>query len=162
MDVILAIDGKPVQRMNQVQALIAAKSPGTAIDLRLFRHEKEMDKRMLLGELPDNSPAIAGPNPSAPLRFKNFGIEVENVTEADAAALSYPGLGGALVVRVEKFSPAEESGLRADDVIVAVDRKTIRSKDDFALRVQKPKSGAVVILGVFRRGGRYHIFIEVP
>ncbi len=162
MDVILAIDGKPVQRMNQVQALIAAKSPGTAIILRLFRNEKEMDKRMTLGELPDNSPAVAGPNLPARSRFKNLGIEVESVTEADAAALSYTGLGGVLVVRIEKFSPADESGLRSDDIILAVDRKTVRSKEDFALQVQKLKSGAVVILTVSRRGGQYHIFIEAP
>jgi serine protease Do len=162
MDVILAIDGKPVQRMNQVQAMIAARSPGTAINLRLFRHEKEMDKRMTLGELPDNSPAASGSNSPLRSRFKNLGIEVENVTEADAAALSYTGLGGVLVVRVEKFSPAEESGLRAEDIVVAVDRKTVRSKDDFAFQIQKPKSGAVVILTVSRHGGQYHFFAEVP
>ncbi|MGH7457130.1 MAG: PDZ domain-containing protein, partial [bacterium] len=75
---------------------------------------------------------------------------------------SYTGLGGVLVVRVEKFSPAEESGLRSDDIILAVDRKAIRSKEDFAFQVQKLKSGAVMILTVFRRGGQYHIFIEVP
>jgi serine protease Do len=162
MDVILAIDGKPVQRMNQVQALIAAKSPGTAINLRLFRNEKEMDKRMTLGELPDNSPAISSSNQSLRSRFKNLGIEVENVTAADAGALGYTGLGGVLVVRVEKFSPAEESGLRSEDIILSVDRKTVRSKDDFAFQVQKLKSGAVVIITVFRRGGQYHFFIEVP
>ncbi len=162
MDVILAIDGKPVQRMNQVQALIAAKSPGTAINLRLFRNEQEMDKRMTLGELRDNSPAASSPNPPFRSRFKNLGIDVENVTAADAAALSYPGLGGVLVVRVEKFSPAEESGLRSEDIILAVDRKPVRSKEDFALQMQKLKSGAVIILTVFRRGGHYHIFIEAP
>ncbi|MCI0691691.1 trypsin-like peptidase domain-containing protein [candidate division KSB1 bacterium] len=162
MDVILAIDGKPVQRMNQVQALIAARSPGAAIDLRLFRNEKEMDKRMTLGELPDNSLEVSSSNQPVRSRFKNLGIEVENVTEAGAAALSYTGLGGVLVVRVEKLSPAEESGLRADDIVAAIDRKAIRSKEDFAFRIQRLKSGAVVILTVFRRGGQYHIFIEVP
>ncbi|MGH7601028.1 MAG: trypsin-like peptidase domain-containing protein [bacterium] len=162
MDVILAIDGKPVQRMNQVQALVAAKGPGTAINLRLFRNEKELEKRLLLGELSDNAPAASSSNQPVRSRFKDLGIEVEGVTEADAAALSYTGLGGVLVVRVEKFSPAEESGLRADDIIVTVDRKAVRGKDDFALQMQKLKSGAVLILAVSRRGGQYHIFIEVP
>jgi S1-C subfamily serine protease len=76
--------------------------------------------------------------------------------------LSYKGIGGVLVVRVEKFSPAEESGLRSEDIILAVDRKAVRSKDDFAFQMQKLKSGAVVILTVSRRGGQYHIFVEVP
>lgn len=162
MDVILAIDGRPVQRMNQVQALIAAKSPGTIINLRLFRNEKEMDKRLRLSELPDNFSAASGVNPPVRSRFKNLGIEVENLTEADAAALSFTGLAGVLVVRVEKFSPAEENGLRSEDIILAVDRRTVRSKEDFVFQVQKLKSGAVVILTVSRRGGQYHIFIEAP
>jgi serine protease Do len=162
LDVILAIDGKPMERINQVQAMIAAKSPGTAINLRLFRNGKEMDKRLVLGEFPDHSSALPSQNQPIRPRFKNLGIEAENMMDADAAALAYSGFGGVLVVRVEKFSPAEESGLRADDILTAVDRKTIRSKDDFAVQMQNLKSGAVVIFTVFRRGGQYHFFSEVP
>jgi serine protease Do len=162
MDVILAIDGEPVERINQVQAMIAAKNPGAAINLRLFREAKELQKRMTLGELPDQASAVSSQNQVIRPRFKNLGIEAENMTEADAGALAYNGLGGVLVARVEKFSPAEEGGLRADDILVAIDRRAIRSKDDFAFHMQKLKSGAVAIFSVFRRGGQYHFFIEVP
>ncbi len=162
LDVILALDGEPVQRINQVQAMIAAKSPGATINLRLFRDGREMQKRIVLGELADQSFIASSQNQTSRPRFKNLGIEVENMGEADAAALGYSGFNGALVVRVEKFSPAEEGGLRTEDIIVAIDRKTVRSRDDFAFQMQKLKSGAVAIITVFRRGGQYHIFIEVP
>jgi S1-C subfamily serine protease len=128
----------------------------------LFREAKELQKRMTLGELPDQASAVSSQNQVIRPRFKNLGIEAENMTEADAGALAYNGLGGVLVARVEKFSPAEEGGLRADDILVAIDRRAIRSKDDFAFHMQKLKSGAVAIFSVFRRGGQYHFFIEVP
>jgi len=163
MDVILAIDGVAVQRVNQLQALIAGKSPNAAINLRLIRNEKEIDRPMILGELPADQMAAGGANNQLNrARFKNFGVEIEPIREADAAALNYSGEGGVLVTRVEKFSPADESGLRADDIIVAIDRKAVPGKNDFFVNLQKLKSGEVVILTVLRRGGQYHFFIEVP
>ncbi|MDZ7292925.1 MAG: trypsin-like peptidase domain-containing protein [candidate division KSB1 bacterium] len=166
MDVILAIDGIAVQRINHLQALIASKNPGTIINLRIVRDQREIEKRIKLGELPADQ--SANPNATnlsgqlARVPFKNLGIEVEYITQAEAAALGYAEKSGALVIRVEKFSPAEEGGLRADDLIVAMDRKPILSKQDFLSQLQRLQSGTVTILTVIRRNGRYHIFIEVP
>jgi len=163
LDVILSIDGIAVQRVNQLQAFIAGKSPGAAVNLRLIRNEKEMEKKIILGELPvDQMKISAGAAQFDRSRFKNFGIEVELIAAADAAALDYKGEGGIFVTRVEKFSPAEESGLRADDIISAIDRKAVRNKNDFYLALQKLKPGDVAIFTVIRRGGQYHIFIEAP
>jgi len=165
MDVILALDDLPVQRVNQLQAMIAGKSPGTIITLRLIRREKELEKKIKLGELPAEQSTAAnstGANQLQRARFKNLGLAVEPLTELDAAALSYTGKGGVLTVRVEKFSPADESGLRVDDIIVVVDREVVRRKEEFFAYLQKLKSGEIAILTVIRRGGQYHIFIEAP
>jgi serine protease Do len=163
LDVILSIDGIAVQRVNQLQTLIAGKSPGSAINLRLLREAKEIEKKIILSELPANQTTASGNlNPLHRAHFKNFGIDVEPISIADAAALDYEGEGGVLVARVEKFSPAEESGLRVDDIILAIDRKAVQNKNDFFVNLQKLKSGEVAIFTVTRRGGQYHIFIEVP
>jgi serine protease Do len=161
LDVIFSIDGIAVQRINQLQALIAAKSPGATINLRLIRHEKEIEKKIILGELPADQ-MMTSSSQFARAHFKNFGIDVELISEADAAALNYKGEGGVLVTRVEKFSPADESGLRTDDIIAAVDRKAVRSKNDFFTTLQQLQSGEVVIFTIIRRGGQYHFFIEAP
>jgi serine protease Do len=165
MDVILTIDGITVHRINQVQAFVAGKSPGTVLNLRLVRNEREMEKRIILGELQVNHAADRN-RKSLPAHerggFKNLGIEAEPIAGANAAASGYAGESGLSVTRVERFSPAEESGLRPDDVIVAIDRKAVRSKEDFFPRLQHLQSGDVIILTVIRRGGNYHIFIEAP
>jgi serine protease Do len=162
LDVILSLDGKTVQRVNQLQALIAGKTPGAVINLRLIRDGKEIDQRLTLGELPPGQFAANIKNQTGRSRFRNLGIAVESISEADAAVLGYTKETGVLVARVEKFSPAEESGLHADDIIVAMDRKAIRSKEDFFAALPKLKSGEVTIFTVFRRGGNYHIFVDVP
>jgi serine protease Do len=166
MDVILSIDGVAVKRINQVQALIAGKNPGVTIKLRLVRNQREMEKRITLGELQPNfvtnRNGKRSPNQLDYSRFKNLGMEIESLTVADAAALGYKGEGGVMVTRVEKLSPAEESGIRTDDVIIAVDRSPVRSKENFLARLQQMKSGDVIIFALSRRGGRYHVFIEVP
>jgi serine protease Do len=162
LDVILSVDGKSVQRVNQLQAMMAGKTPGAVINLRLIRDGKEIDKKLTLGELPPEQFAANIKNQTGRSRFRNLGISVEPVSAADAVVLGYTQEIGVLVSRVEKFSPAEESGLRADDIIVALDRKTLRSKEDFFASLLELKSGEVAIFTVFRRGGNYHFFVDVP
>jgi serine protease Do len=168
MDVILAIDGKIVQRINQIQTLVANKNPGAAINLRLIRDGREMEKRMTLGELQTNQTITAGRNEqnlftqSSRSRFKTLGLEVETISEADAQRYGLAPNAGVLIARVEKFSPAEESGLRGDDIIVSVNRRAVATRENFLAELQKLKAGEIAILSVIRRGGRYHIFVEMP
>ena len=54
-----------------------------------------------------------------------FGAEFVDVTKADAEKLGWDAPHGAKVRRVEPGSPADKAKLKADDIILALDRTLI-------------------------------------
>jgi S1-C subfamily serine protease len=62
------------------------------------------------------------------------------------------GQAGALISQVTADSPAEEAGLRAGDVVVAIDGQAIESFSELAARIRAHKPGDRVELRVVRGG----------
>jgi serine protease Do len=63
-----------------------------------------------------------------------LGVQVDSLGDQLAQYFGAAN-GGALVTRVEPDSPAARAGLKAGDVITAVDGETVRDADDLAQRV---------------------------
>jgi serine protease Do len=87
-----------------------------------------------------------------------LGILGQTLDQAVAAEKKVPVTQGALVVEVTKGTMAAKAGLRADDVIVALDGQPVRSMDDLILLVRRTAVGQKVTLALYRGGTR----IEVP
>ena len=80
----------------------------------------------------------------------SFGITVGTVT---AAAAQYYGLvEGAIVGTVTEGSAADKAGLRESDIIVALDDKTVSSRDDLISIKKDYRAGDTVTLKVYRNG----------
>jgi serine protease Do/serine protease DegQ len=91
-----------------------------------------------------------------------LGVQVQDLTPALAKALgvSHNG-GGAVVTAVTPNSPAEKSGLRADDIIVEVNGKRIQDSADVRNIVGLLRVGDQVRLTVIRAGQRTNIIATV-
>jgi len=92
-----------------------------------------------------------------PMVFMNggrgrLGVRVETLSSDLAAAMGVAGSKGVLVLEVLDGTPAEKAGLRAGDVITAVENESVADADDLvsALRDQNGS----VSLSVVRRGER--------
>ena len=80
----------------------------------------------------------------------SFGIRVDTVS---AAAAQYYGLRqGAIVSSVNADSAAERAGLQASDIIIELDGKEIRSRDELIQAKRDYQAGDTVELKVFRSG----------
>ena len=51
-DLIMAIDGKPVDRLDALSRALARKRPGDKVELTLFRNGKRVNVTVTLGEAP--------------------------------------------------------------------------------------------------------------
>jgi len=158
MDVILAIDGRPMNRVNQLQAYIADKMPGTKVRLQCFRDGREFSRTLKLEDKEvGGRPAAQRQTPRRPL--KDLGVEVEELAEFDAMELGYTADHGVLVTGVERLSPADDAGMRVDDIITAINRQRVSNPAEFSRIIKSLPSDEVAIVAIFRSRSSHHLFL---
>lgn len=88
-----------------------------------------------------------------------LGVQVQDVSDDLADALSLDGDRGALVTQVLDDTPASRAGVRAGDVILSVDGRQVDDADD--LRQELGRSEGTTRLEVSRRGTRRTLEAEL-
>lgn len=172
-DVILSIDGYPVDATNALQSRIATKRPGEIIQLEIWRDggartvevtlvDREDDSiRQWLAEL--SEPGHPDPNVPETLEASAWGIGFRTLTEDEL--LPFGVREGAYVGYIVRGSAASENGVPRDVVITEIEGQTVRSADDaiayLDLAVAREKSS--VLVRVERRDGLAAFYeIDVP
>jgi serine protease Do len=96
-----------------------------------------------------------------------IGVQVRGgeVTASDAKALGLPAPGGVIVAAVERDSPAQRAGLKAGDVLIALDNRPLPDADDFVRRISAAAPGTRLTVTI-QRGGHAQtvpvIIAELP
>lgn len=86
------------------------------------------------------------------VRRAYLGAEFQEVTPALAQSFGLPATTGALVVRVEKGSPADVSGLAQGDAVLEFDGKPLAHVIDLPQQIAQRKPGSRMQLEVWRNG----------
>ena len=86
------------------------------------------------------------------VRRGRIGLTTQDVTPEQAKSLGAQASQGAVVVEVAKDSPADKAGVRAGDVIVAVNGRAIRGSADVRNQVGLIPVGEEVEFKVLRNG----------
>ncbi|MBM4298309.1 MAG: PDZ domain-containing protein, partial [Deltaproteobacteria bacterium] len=80
-----------------------------------------------------------------------LGMTVQRLTPQVAESLGLEKTEGVVVTQVEPGSAADEAGIRRGDVILEIDRKAVRSVDEYKKSVATIRKGRGVLFLV-RRG----------
>jgi serine protease Do len=150
-DVIIKIDGKPIEKSTDLPRLVGNTKPGTKSNLTIFRRGATKELSIVIAELEPEKvakkPAEVEEKPKAANSVQGLGLVVADLTDLQKAELKIKG-----GVRVESLmEPAIRAGLREGDVILAVGNIEVSQVKDFAAALSKlDKSKSVNVL--FRRG----------
>ena len=151
-DVILAVDGREIERSSELPPAIAAIKPGKQVTLRIWRGKSERDVKIRIGELEDE-PAVAALGPQGRAESGKLGLAVRPLTGSEQQRLRTVGR---LVVE-DADGPAAMAGVEAGDVLIAVNGVQVGSVPEFRKAVDD--SGSTVALLIQR--GNAQIFVPV-
>ncbi len=158
-DIIVEIDGRPVQDGNELRMRIADTHPGTRVALTVLRDNERRTIEVTLEEL--EAEPVAAATSANPTR--ELGFEVDNLTGEVRNELALaPGVEGVVVTNVTNGSPAADEGLRPGDVILQVARRPVANAAAFRAAVQDLKPGDVLLLTVMTEASRRFVALRIP
>jgi len=157
-DVILALNGSPVADSNALRNQIANTEPGSEVTLTILRDKREQQIRVKLAELPANRKIAAADNTSHG-NTGELGISVQPLTPELASRLRLPmDAQGLVVTDVDELGAAADAGIREGDVVVEVNRQSVRSLADLQSAIHN--TGSKPLLLLINRGGNT-LFVTV-
>lgn len=90
----------------------------------------------------------------APEARPRMGVQVKTISASNSGAVAAGALpSGAYIDEVEKDSPAEKAGLKADDIVVEVDGNIISTSQEMVNALASKKAGDSVEIKYFRMEG---------
>jgi len=161
-DIIVAINGKETETVNEVRNTIAALPVGKTVPIRVLRNGQEMTLNVAIAAQPaDMERAFGGyvPEQTADL----LGISVATPTPELAEEYGYEELPeGVVITRVEADSPAEEQGLREGMVIKQVQETDVKTAEEFTEAIEAADMEKGVRLLVTDPRGRQRFVFLAP
>jgi len=150
-DVVTELDGKPVTDAGQLQALVGQKRPGDTIRLEIVRDSKPTSVSVKLEALGgDKGTEVAG-NEHGKGRW---GLSLADLTpEVRNEVQAQPSVTGAVVEDVKPGSPADNAGLQRGDVIIEVNRHSVKTASEVAQVLSNVPNGQDALVLVWSNGG---------
>ena len=90
-----------------------------------------------------------------------LGVELQDLTQAEADALGWEAPRGAKLVKPVPGGPAEAQGLKPDDILVSLDGVEIESVKAFVETVGKKAAGTEVKLAILRAGREKRLALKL-
>lgn len=154
-DVILALNGKPVDSSNDLRNHIAPLGPDATVTLTVLRDGRQRDVSVTLAELPTTRDLRAARGSEGP--SGGHGLAVQPLTPDEARELGVEGNKGVVVADVDPDGPAAEAGLHRGDVIIQADGKAIGSVEELRSAVADATNEQPSLLLVVRDGRKLFV-----
>jgi serine protease Do len=160
-DLILKFDGKPVSDVQQLVGLVDRSPVDGKASVEIIREGKRMEIPVSLHEQPaEYGLASRGfgsrGGKSEPAKVDKLGIQVDALTKEVAEQLGMKAGEGVVVTEVAPGSLADRAGLASGMIITQVNRKPVKSVEDFKKALEsKPLSEGALLLIRTPDGSRF-------
>jgi serine protease Do len=160
-DVIVEFGGKPVANPQELQQAVDQAPIGAQEPVTVVRDGKRLTLAVKTREQPADYGVVAGrsgvvPGPTDSSKSDKLGVSVGSLAPEVAEKLGVKAGEGVVITEVRPDSPAAVAGVDSGMVIVQVNRKPIKSVEDFRAALDKlPFDKGVLLLIRSAQGSRY-------
>ncbi|MDO4777448.1 MAG: DegQ family serine endoprotease [Cardiobacteriaceae bacterium] len=157
-DVVLSFNGKPINKAQDLPPLVALSAIDKDAEIAILRDGKEMTLKVRIGNL-DDADSIASTGSD---KGSAWGMELKGLASEERSALNFHEEGGVLIAKIAPKSAAEESGLRAGDIILAIAGQAVSDAGEVTDILRRaPKNRPVPVL-VYRNGNTVFLALVPP
>ena len=156
-DVVVSINGKPIQKGQDLIDIVADSPVGSELKMGIIRDKKQIALNVVVGDRTKIfSQEYGGAAPEEPDSANGatqlqFGMSVQPLRSADKQSMDYKG-GGVLISSTDPGSFADDIGLQKGDIIVELNREKVNSPEDVKRIQGTLKAGQPVAFQVMRQG----------
>ncbi|MGC1415717.1 MAG: Do family serine endopeptidase [Candidatus Acidiferrum sp.] len=156
-DIILDLNGQPVNTPEDLSVHVAELAPGSVVHLKVSRNGQTRDVDITLDELSETASTSAG---SESVTKALQGVQVQNLTSSIAHDLGIPATTpGVVVTSVDPSSAAAAADLERGDIIQEVNRKPVRNVAGYNEALSGSHDQSVLLL-VKRGSATRYVVIE--
>lgn len=145
-DVILSVNGQPVQVSADLPHLVGNLKPGTQVALELMRSGKRRTVEIAIGSMPENNEQASA---TGTVSTNRLGVTVTDLSDNQRQTLD---VESGVIVQEVANGPAAVIGLRAGDVITHLNNQAINSASLFERAVEALPKNRSVSMRVLRQG----------
>jgi serine protease Do len=149
-DVILKLNGQPVNQSNELPAVVAALQPGTTVKLEIWRNHAARELSVKLAAMDDKR--TASNNVDHGQSGGKIGLAVRPLTSEEQRQAKTQGL---LVEQAK--GPSLNAGLQPGDIVIAANGAPVSSVEDLRSAVEKSKSHIALLV----QRGENRLFVPV-
>jgi serine protease Do len=158
-DVVIELQGKPVEDAKDLMKDVAMLTPGTKVDLVVWRENKKKKLTIELGERPSRDELTLDDKPTI---VDDLGLDVKDLSDELASRLGYEDLEGVVVVEVRRGSPAHQKGIEPGMLIMKVGRTEVNNTRDFYREIKKINKGETVVLLLTDGEQKRFVTLDIP
>jgi serine protease Do len=158
--VITEFGGKQVSDSRHLKLQVARVRPGQSVDVKFLRDGKEKTLAVNVGELPNTEKLAKNDHNAKDDNGTLNGVAVDDLNPRARRELDLPAdMRGALITGVDSDSAAAESGLKAGDVILEINREKVATAAD-AVRLTEHAADKTTLLKVWSKGGQHFVVVD--
>ena len=157
-DIITIYNGTPIKDPAHLRSMVADTAPETTVTVTILRDKHTQEAKLTVTELPKNMAKASRSEPSSGHgEHALAGVTVEPL----GAQQGRQGRkeAGVAVSQIEPDSAADQAGLKAGDIIREINRKPVRSMQDFERLVNELDAKSRVLLLITR--GNATVFLSI-
>jgi serine protease Do len=160
-DVVLEFNGKKVTDSRHLKLEVARVQPGESVPVKILRDGSTKTVQVKVREMPGNEDFAQNDHQGNKEDTGTLnGVGVADLDSATRRELKLPeNLHGVVITEVQPDSPSAEAGLKRGDVILEINKKSVKTAEE-AVRMTEKTDDKTTLLRVWRDGNSRFVVVD--